>query len=205
VLAVDALVGRETAGNDRFAWRTAILDNDRNVRKEAVAIARRNGIADGAVNYLAPGLMHGSAEIRVRTAEAFGGLADAEAIRLLVLAGPNAGKALAAADQGVRAHVAFLQQQAYIRDFDVEVAQASFIADPKVDVLQSGTVLDVTVHGVIEQTVRITRAYRSALQGLAGSDPGPDPRAWATWLMRQQQEQPAPTTQPPAPAEPTKK
>ena len=42
-----------------------------------------------------------------------------------------------------RGHVAVMNQTAYVRDFDVEVAQASFIADPKVDVIQDGIVLDV--------------------------------------------------------------
>jgi general secretion pathway protein D len=42
-----------------------------------------------------------------------------------------------------RGHVAVINQTAYVRDFDVEVAQASFIADPKVDVIQDGMVLDV--------------------------------------------------------------
>ena len=42
-----------------------------------------------------------------------------------------------------RAHVAVLNQTSYVRDFDVEVAQAAFIADPKVDVIQDGVVLDV--------------------------------------------------------------
>ncbi|MGE3172846.1 MAG: hypothetical protein AB7O97_09470 [Planctomycetota bacterium] len=195
VLALEALVRRGTAGNDRFAWRTAILDRDDAVRAQSMALSRTYGITDGAVDYLAPGLMHSSAEVRVRTAEAYAGLADQAAIKLLVLAGPNAGKALSEAGSGVRAHVAFLQQQAYVRDFDVEVAQASFIADPKIGILQSGTVLDVTVHGVSEERIRIVRAFRSSLQGLAGSDPGADPRAWPTWLMRQQQPAPpAPTT-----------
>lgn len=42
-----------------------------------------------------------------------------------------------------RANVAVINQTSYIRDFDVEVAQAAFIADPKVDVIQDGIVLDV--------------------------------------------------------------
>lgn len=40
-------------------------------------------------------------------------------------------------------HVAVINQTAYVRDFDVEVAQQAFIADPKVDVIQDGIVLDV--------------------------------------------------------------
>jgi hypothetical protein len=66
------------------------------------------------------------------------------------------------------------------------VAQASFIADPKVDILQSGSVLDVTIHGVVEEQVRIVRAFRGALQKLGGSDPGPNPSAWALWLAKLQ-------------------
>lgn len=42
-----------------------------------------------------------------------------------------------------RGHVAVINQTTYVRDFDVEVAQAAFIADPKVDVVQDGIVLDV--------------------------------------------------------------
>jgi hypothetical protein len=206
LLALEALVRRGTAGNDSFAWRTAILDRDRSVRAQAIAISKTYGMAGGAVEYLAPGLMHSSAEIRVRTAEAYGNLGDLAAVKLLVLAGPNAGKALAAADTGVRAHVAFIHQQAYIRDFDVEVAQAAFIADPKIGILQSGTVLDVTVQGVSEQLVRIVGAFRQSLVDLTHSDPGADPRSWPTWLMRQEQpQQPAPTTPTPTATPPQKR
>ncbi|MBM4062607.1 MAG: hypothetical protein FJ265_16145 [Planctomycetes bacterium] len=181
-VALGALLRREAAGNDSFVLRTTVLDGSPEVREAAAELLRGHGRADAAaVTYLAPGLMHQNGRMRVRTAEAFAALGHRDALRLLVLAGPNAGVALAAADPAVRGHVAFLNQQAYIRDFDVEVASASFIADPKVGLLQSGAVLDVTVAGVFEATV-IVRAYRQALRRLAGSDPGADPRAWATWL-----------------------
>jgi general secretion pathway protein D len=42
-----------------------------------------------------------------------------------------------------RANVSVINQTSYVRDFDVEVAQASFIADPKIDVIHDGIVLDV--------------------------------------------------------------
>ena len=42
-----------------------------------------------------------------------------------------------------RANVTMVQQVSYVKDFDVEVAQAAFIADPQVDILQDGIVLDV--------------------------------------------------------------
>ncbi|MCA8977908.1 MAG: hypothetical protein KDC98_24495 [Planctomycetes bacterium] len=185
VAALQALARRAEGKQEptRFVLRTTILDPSEEVRQEAAHIVRDQGQATtDAIEYLAPGLMHQNAKVRVRTAEAFAELGHDAAIEQLVAAGPTAGMALVAGGgtQAPRAHAAFINQQAYIRDFDVEVAQAAFIADPKVDVLQSGSVLDVTVTGVFEVRV-ITRAYRRALKSLAGSDPGPDPRKWAGW------------------------
>ena len=53
----------------------------------------------------------------------------------------------------------------------MEVAQASFIANPVVDVIQSGVVLDVTVAAVVTHRIRIVNAYRKALSdaGIASS------------------------------------
>jgi hypothetical protein len=195
--ALEALQRRAAAGSDRFVWRTAILDRSAAVREAAVALVPGDQAA-AAVAYLAPGLLHQQAPVRVRTAEAFGGLGHRDALPLLVAAAPNAGKALAPAggsSNGNRGHIAILNQQAYIRDFNVEVASASFIADPQIDVLASGTVLDATVVGVTEVRM-ILRGYRRALQRLAGSDPGEDPRRWAQWLT----ELPAPATPATTPA-----
>jgi hypothetical protein len=177
--ALAALQRRPVAGNERFVLRTTILDGSAAVRKAAAEISVPTTDSED-INYLGAGLMHSNPKVRIRTAEAFGELGHPDAVKLLVLAGPNANVALAAADNGVRAHVAFMQQQAYIRDYDVEVAQAAFIADPKVDVLHSGVVLDVTVHGV--QEVRIVRSYQQALRKLTQQDPGADPRVWGGWL-----------------------
>lgn len=44
---------------------------------------------------------------------------------------------------GQRSYITVVNQQSYIADYDVEVAQASFIAEPKINILQSGVVLDV--------------------------------------------------------------
>lgn len=180
--AVEALQGRPAAGNDRFVWRTAIVDRDQSVRERAIGMVPAVQAA-AAVSYLAPGLLHQVAEVRVRTAEAFGNLGHRDALPLLVAAAPNANTAVAAGggNNGVRGHIAILNQQAYIRDFDVEVASASFIADPKIDVLASGTVLDVTVAGVTEVRM-VLRAYRRALGKVAASDPGEDPVKWPGWL-----------------------
>ncbi len=42
-----------------------------------------------------------------------------------------------------RAYVTVINQQAYIQDFDVEVAQFQAVADPQINVLHEGVVLDV--------------------------------------------------------------
>ena len=181
--AVAALQRRATTGNGRFVLRTTVLDRSEQVRTAAAALARPT-VTAADVTYMAGGLGHSSTKLRVRTAEALGALGHAAAVDLLVQAGPHAATGLrkAANDAGAsRGHIAFLNQQAYIRDFDVEVAQASFIADPQIDVLQSGTVLDVTVVGVTEVR-KIVYAYRNALKLLTSRDPGPDPRKWAKWL-----------------------
>lgn len=181
-VAVRALARRDQEGNDRFVWRTAVLDRSPDVRAAAAeAIAPEQ--TGEAVRYLVAGLQDDAPAVRVRTAEAYARMGDPAAIDVLVDAGPNAGTPRRGSDIGgsTRANVAFITQQAYIRDFDVEVAQASFIANPIVDVLQSGTVLDVTVAAVVTYRTWIVGSWRKALQELAGSDPGNDPAKWAAW------------------------
>lgn len=196
--AVEALQRRAANGSERFVWRTTILDRSAMVREAAAGLVPRDQAA-AAIDYLAPGLLHQQAPVRVRTAEAFGNFGHRDALPLLVAAAPNAGKALAPAGgsggNGSRAHIAVINQQAYIRDFNVEIASASFIADPQIDVLASGTVLDVSVVGVAEVRM-VLRGYRRALQRLAGSDPGEDARRWPQWLA----ELPTPPTPASTPA-----
>lgn len=185
LVALAALSRRDAEGNDIFLYRTAILDIDRGVRGQAMKLAQVHGNSADAVQYLAQGLLHGHPEVRIRTAKAFENLEDVSAVKLLVETGPSAGMLAQAAGggpRGVRSYMAITQQQAYIRDFDVQVAQAAVIADPVVGVVSSGVVLDVTVAAVVTHRIQIVKAYRSALRSLVGSDPGADPKRWAEWL-----------------------
>lgn len=194
IAALAALQRRKVIGNDRFVLRTAVFDTSKRVREAAIEIGKPS-VGESDITYMASGLANANAKVRVRTAAALGELGHEAAISLLVKAGPYAASGLAAADGGAgqtRAHVAFLNQQAYIRDFDVEVAQSAFIADPKVDVLQSGSVLDVTVSGIYEVRT-IVKAYRSALKQLTSEDPGADPRLWGMWLEKLAPKQPVET------------
>lgn len=183
--ALAALDRRGEPGNQRFVIRTAIVDRSKLVRRDVLKIVRLKATKQH-VHYLAAGLQHASGKVRKRTADALGGLGHPAAIGLLVKAGPHAATGLAGGSDGTttRGHVAFLTQTSYVRDFDVEVASAAFIADPKVDVLQAGAVLDATVMGVTN--VRsIRHAYRRALRKLTQQDPGRDPSQWAKKLQKQ--------------------
>ncbi|MEL6715129.1 MAG: hypothetical protein AAFP86_15210, partial [Planctomycetota bacterium] len=46
-------------------------------------------------------------------------------------------------NNGARANVQVLNQVAYVQDFDVQIAQAASIADPIIQVIQDGVILDV--------------------------------------------------------------
>jgi general secretion pathway protein D len=77
-----------------------------------------------------------------------------------------------------RAHVAVINQRAYIQDFDVEVAQFQAVADPQINVLEEGVVLDVrpTIHHnrkyltlEVQPTVAKVIALRSFATALGGT------------------------------------
>lgn len=179
IAALEAVARRsEHKGNDRFVYRTMILDGSRRVRKTAARLARTRLDPAAAVRYLAPALLHERPALRIRTAEAFAEMNEPRAIPLLAEAGVLAGSLPGGS---TRAHIAILRQQAFLRDFDVQVAQASFIADPRVDTLTTGVVLDATVHAVVTYRTTILAAYRRALERLAGAEPPGDPRKWPGW------------------------
>lgn len=177
-VANEALWLRPEEANRRFVLRTTVLDRDDEVRGKAIDLARQTEPLRAAADYIAQWLVHDHPEVTIRAANALADLGEPSAVEALVRAGPFA--AASASGSGPRAHAAFLTQQAYVRDYDVEVAQSSFIADPKVDVLQYGTVLDVRVGAVI--TERVVVAFRRAIAKLEGADPGSRPGTWEAWL-----------------------
>ena len=179
--ALEVLSRRSDRSSDRFVWRSTLLDPALHVRERAADLAKVHGKAKEAVAYLAGALENEDSDIRVRAAEAFTRIGEKDAIDVLVKAGPKAGVKEGGSP---RAHCAFLTQESYVRDFDVEVAQNAVIANPRVDVLQSGAVLDVAVHAVQIYRIEIVHAYRKALKSLAGADPGPDPASWSAWRER---------------------
>jgi len=186
--ALAALARRdETPGNAEFVYRSAVLGRTRDDRETAASLLAGSDHAAKATAYIAPGLFHDDPEVRIHTAEAFADLGAADAaVPLLVMAGPLAGtpRAAAGARPGVRAHMAQLQIRSYIRDFDVEIAQAAAVANPTVEGLKTGVVLDAHVAAVVSEHARIATSYRRALRNLTAADPGPDPKEWHEWLRK---------------------
>ncbi|MCA8944186.1 MAG: hypothetical protein KDB80_16595 [Planctomycetes bacterium] len=185
--ALRALARRGDADDTRFVLRTAIVDANANVRRDAMRTRAATVDPEESIGYLSPGLLANQLSIRTRTAEAFANLGHHAAIPVLVHAGIAAG-ASALPGGATRGYIAVTRQTSYVRDFDVEVAQAAFIADPKIDVVQDGVVLDATLFSVTTRRLQLIRSYRRALELLCDSDPGPEPKDWSQWAARQSTE-----------------
>jgi HEAT repeat protein len=102
-----------------------------------------------------------------------------------------------------RVHIFNGRQRAYVQDFDVEVAQGQAIADPIINVLTEGSVLDVAVIGVNEYQIASERsALRRALVQLTGENPGETTTAWVRWWKEHGDEWQAGSLPPKAPTTP---
>ncbi|MEC8494757.1 MAG: hypothetical protein VXZ39_07535, partial [Planctomycetota bacterium] len=80
------------------------------------------------------------------------------------------------------AYVFIGTQTADVQVFDVEVAGASSVADPVINALTTGSVLDVGVINTSEVTIVVeARAVRDALQRIVGEAPGRRTKDWTRW------------------------
>ena len=160
----------------------AVHDPDEDVRHAAIAAAKTIGDPNLATPLI--GAL-GSENSRVRThaADALGRLGDVRAIKYLVY------RFEAHGGGAPRVYSMFANQLTFIQDFDVEVAQTAFIADPVVNVIQEGIVLDATVVAT-EQTYHFTerQVVYAALRKLTGADVPNEQGAWAKWY-RENREQ----------------
>ena len=130
----------ETFG-DEAALRPLVFsgarDLDRDVRREAVLAAASFGHDDTAIPFVRA---LGSKNLRLaaNAAVALAALGDQRAMAYVV-------KRLTSHGHSSRAFVSFLNQVSYVRDYDVEIAQASNIANPDVATILDGVILDVRV------------------------------------------------------------
>jgi hypothetical protein len=154
----------------------ALRDPDADVRAACVDAAK----AFGDPNLLAPFARTfttaESAEVRAAAAEAIGRTGNIRGVAVLVYS-------LEAHGGGQRSYIYTANQLSFIQDFDVEVAQTAFIADPQVGVLQDGATLDAKVVATEWYATRVERhAIVDALRTLSGADIGDDPKAWRAWM-----------------------
>ncbi len=86
---------------------------------------------------------------------------------------------------GPRVNMFVGQSVAYIRDFSVEVAQTAAIADPEVDIIHEGAILDFQSKGIRQLISRDEQAaYHNSMKKLLQRDLGEKPDAWAEYLNR---------------------
>jgi hypothetical protein len=122
----------------------------------------------------------------MQAAEALGHMGYPAAVPALVAALPvvraRPAQGGGGSARGPAGHVHVGSQVAYVRDYDVEIAQGASIADPIVDVVTSGVVLDGRSMGVTTYTfVTHERVIARSLSRLTGEDAGDSPRAWERW------------------------
>ncbi|MBM3987204.1 MAG: hypothetical protein FJ294_04495 [Planctomycetes bacterium] len=161
----------------------AVLDGSAQVRKEC-SLALRDAHDEALTLPVLRALGSRSAAVRENAISALGVMNYPAAIEPLVArlgalaSAPGGGGAWKAP----ASHIFVGKQFAYIQDFDVEVAQGAAVADPQVNTLVEGAVLDVRVIGVSEMTVAVeSRKLRTALGQLTGAHPGDTNRAWLAW------------------------
>jgi len=173
----------------------AVFDMSEGVR-EGAAYALKDVGEPGLVLPMLKALESNNPTVRVHAAEALGNMGYGAAVAPLMarLALPQSGGGVSSP----RSHIFVGKQFAYIQDFDVEVAQFEAVADPQINVLIEGAVLDARAIGVVDYTfARERTAIRGALGKLTGAEPGNSVRAWQRWWDENQHDY-VPGGQPPS-------
>jgi hypothetical protein len=169
------LAERDTDESLAALIRTSIMDVSPKVREAATAAVASIGHPDAVYPYLRA-LASSYAPVRMNAAAALGEIRDVRGIETIIrrLKGVHGG--------GPRVNIMVGRQTSYIRDFDVEIAQAAQIGDPIIGTIQEGVVLDVKVFSVEEDITTVERRllYRT-LAKIAGEDLGEDVAAWSAW------------------------
>ena len=121
--------------------------------------------------------------MRLHSIQALETLGDAAAV------GPLIRRYSVAGGSGQLVYITTVNQVSYVQDFDVEVAQTSFIADPVIGVVQDGLVHAFRVlatNGFFE--VYEEPAMAAALTSLTSKEFGKDKKAWIEYYKNLQLE-----------------
>ncbi len=153
----------------------AVTDTDPGVRDTAFAATTKIGHPQ-LFRFYTKQLFQRREATRLAAARALGALGDVRAVEYLVRRYAISGGGSS------RGFVSSTQSTAYVRDFDVEVAQAAVIADPVIGIAQSGAVLDARVVGIFGTMSTVEkRVISESLEDLTGRRFGPNPDAWESW------------------------
>jgi len=162
----------------------SVLDGSEEVRSEASRALRDVQDPDVAVSALRA-LNSSNARVRENSINALGVMGYPAAVEPLVgyLGKLNTAVQSGKSGGGVAGGSIYIgRQTAYIQDFDVEVATASSVADPQINVLTEGSVLDARVMGVYTISFATeARLVRTALADLTGQKLANTNRAWLDW------------------------
>ncbi len=156
-------------------YKRAIFDPKEDLRKAAVD-AIKNTKAEGKIGPFLRAAGSPFDKVRVAAVKALGNLGDTAAV------GPLIRRYQVVGGNPQSVYISHTNQISFIQDFDVEVAQTSFIADPVVGVIQDGLVLNfraLATTGYID--VYEKPAYAEALHKLTDKDLGNDAKAWLRW------------------------
>jgi hypothetical protein len=161
VYACDAIASL----GDESALRPLILsatrDQDPDVRRAAVVAATAFGHDDLAVPFVRA-LSSPHLGLVANAGRALAAIADPRSIVHVV-------KRISAHGGSGRSVVQTLTQVSYVRDYDVEIAQASNIANPQIGYLKEGNVLDIKVIDAgIDKTV-VETILLDTFNALAGT------------------------------------
>ena len=161
---------------DESALRALVFhgarDLDEGVRREAVLAAASFGNDDTAIPFVRA-LGSTNERLVANAAQALGLLADQRTAGYVV-------KRLDSHGSAQRSYVSFLNQVSYVRDYDVDIAQASNIANPNIGIIQDGVVLDVHVTGTSYTQTWVEPYLVDALGSIAGRR-FPDAAAARAW------------------------
>jgi hypothetical protein len=161
----------------------AVLDGSSDVRREA-AWALRDAAEPGLALPVLKALGSSSSAVRTNAAEALGHMGYPAAVPALVnhLTAVNSLAQSGGSYDPPASNIYVGRQIGYLQDYDVEVAQAAAVADPIVNTLTEGAVLDVRVLAISEiQIASEKAAVRTSLAHLTGASPGHTTDAWLRW------------------------
>ena len=165
-----------------LVWR-ALHDPDETVRKASVAAAK----AIGDENLLAPlvaGMWSANQQVRTNAVQAVSETSIPIGVKYLVY------RYEAHGGSTQRVYYTNIRQVSFIQDFDVEVAQTAFIADPIVGTIQEGLVLDVQViaTSVVGEFVEREVVHMALRKMTGATGVKNEPGAWAAWWKEHRSE-----------------